>query len=221
MLEKPFKVALLVSIGVHSAVLAPWHSLDFDPVKKQETQIEVTYFKAEKTPKLEVPKEVIEVETKKEPKALVREPVEKKEPPKKEAPAKTPDIAREPRIEEDAMPAKKAIVRRGIRLESTPELEGNISYLSYSQSIREKIRRYLYGNYRGLMGEGEIAVNFVLKSNGVVRTLSVIPESSAPNRMLQNLCVRSIRQASPFKPFPRELDMSEISFKITVSFKAD
>ena len=210
MLDKPLKIALLISFGIHSAVLAPWSDLKFQKLKKPKTQIEVTYFEITEEPEVEISEKIEKIVPPK--KTVKKEPPEKEEIIEKKTPQ--PKI----QIEEKIVLEQKAISRRAIRLESTPDLEDNISYLSYSQLIRERIRQYLFRNYTESMGSGDVTASFVLRSNGALAGLRVI---SFPNARLRDLSARSIRQSSPFKPFPKELDLEEISFKITVSFKAD
>lgn len=221
MFDKSFKVALLISLSMHSVALAPWSAINITQQKKPQTDIEVTYFHIEKTLKPKIKKETFKtmVPAKKAVKLEV-EKITKKEPPaaKEEVPVKKALPVKEIQSEKISEIARKTISKKEIKLKSTPELEGNISYLSYSQLIREKIKQRLYRNYRESMGRGEIAVNFVLRSNGTLKALEVIKNRSTSNNNLHNLCIESIKRTSPFKPFPKELNFKEIAFTITVSF---
>ncbi len=217
--DKSFVIALLISTGIHSIFIAPWPDLEFQKMKKPETEIEVTYFKMTKLPeKIEVRQDVEKIVPSKEevPQPLKKEPREKPKTPEKIEVQKTKEPAPEPiSIAKPALPR-----RRSIRMESTPNLEDNISYLSYSQLVREKIRDYLYRNYKDFMGEGEVAVTFILTSNGTLKDVAILEGLSDSSRPLQNATLKSIKQASPFRAFPKELDLAQISFKITISFKS-
>jgi len=203
--------------------------MGFHLPKKPDTTIEVTYFT--------IPPEIQNVEIsdqrksraksrgeKKEKIAQSKKPVPKKEDPtiKKEKPIEKPPAPKE-------KPEEKAVIeeitpiptKRSIRLETTPELEGDVSYMSYSQLIRERIQYHLYRNYREGMGEGEVTINFILKSNGRLKYIAIIDKQSSPNIKLRRAAMKSIQQSSPFKPFPKELTVPEISFKVTISFKKD
>lgn len=213
MFDKPLKIALLVSLGMHSAIIAPWPNINLNLPKKPDTQIEVTYFKAEKLPE---EAEVSQEKEKIEPPPKPAEVQEKEEP----KPVERPAAREEPVVAKKTIPVTP-VPQKSIQMTSTPNLEGNISYLSYSQIVREEIRKHLYRNYREYMGKGDIALNFVLRSSGELAGVQVLKDTGAANRRLGELCLASIRQAAPFRPFPKELDLPEIAFTITISFKSD
>jgi len=73
-----------------------------------------------------------------------------------------------------------------------------------------KIRRCAYQNY-SRTETGEIYLSFVIGQDGSLRDLRLVEEKSTPNYYLRDIALRSIRAASPFPAFPKELDYPQLS----------
>jgi TonB family protein len=96
----------------------------------------------------------------------------------------------------------------------------NPSYISYYQIVREKIRRSAYQNYTH-NETGEVYVSFIISNDGYIKDVRLAEEKTKANDYLKNIALRSIRDASPFPNFPKELDYPQLSFNIIISFEIE
>jgi outer membrane biosynthesis protein TonB len=96
----------------------------------------------------------------------------------------------------------------------------NPSYISYYQIVREKIRRSAYQNY--MHNEtGEVYVTFIISNLGYIKDVRLIEEKTTADDYLKDIALRSIKDASPFPDFPKELDYPQLSFNIIISFEME
>ena len=107
---------------------------------------------------------------------------------------------------------------------SLPAIEmakiNNPSYISYYQIVREKIRRSAYQNYTH-NETGEVYISFIITNDGYIKDVRLAEEKTTANDYLKNIALRSIRDASPFPNFPKELDYPQLSFNIIISFEIE
>jgi TonB family protein len=96
----------------------------------------------------------------------------------------------------------------------------NASYISYYQIVREKIKRCAYQNYTS-QDTGEIYLSFVISADGNLAKAKVIEEKSSPSSYLQEIALKSIKDASVFPAFPSDLDYPELSFNVIISFEIE
>jgi len=219
--------AIAISTLVHITIIAAHiPSLDSLRLNKATHKIKVTYIKATQQHQA-LPQ-----------KNMAREPLVTRIPPKVIAENKSlleplqssknflkrsaglavkePNIIKPFAIKPDIIPVKKKI--------SLPPVDmakiSNPSYISYYQLIREKIRRCAYQNY-SRTETGEIYLSFVIGQDGSLRDLRLVEEKSTPNYYLRDIALRSIRAASPFPAFPKELDYPQLSFNVIISFEME
>ncbi len=96
----------------------------------------------------------------------------------------------------------------------------NPSYISYYQTVREKIRRCAYQNYN--RNEiGEVYISFIISNDGYIKSVRLINEKTTGNDYLKDTALRSVKDASPFPNFPKELDYPQLSFNIIISFEIE
>jgi TonB family protein len=96
----------------------------------------------------------------------------------------------------------------------------NSSYVSYYQIVREKIRRAAYDNY--IRTEtGEVYLSFIISSRGETSDVRLVEEKSSPSKYLREIASKSIADAAPFPPFPKELDYAQLSFNVIISFEIE
>jgi len=96
----------------------------------------------------------------------------------------------------------------------------NPSYISYYQIVREKIRRSAYQNYTH-NEIGEVYASFVITNDGYIKDVRLAEEKTMANIYLKNIALKSIKDASPFPNFPKELDYPQLSFNIIISFEIE
>jgi len=96
----------------------------------------------------------------------------------------------------------------------------NIKYVSYNENIRQKIRQqaYKYAENPDFQS-GEVYLTFVLGANGLLKDIKIIEEKTRANTFLRNVGLRSVREASPFASFPKDLSYPELTFNVVISFE--
>lgn len=111
------------------------------------------------------------------------------------------DIARPAFSRPDIIAIKKKI--------TLPEIDAikidNPSYISYYQIVREKIRRSAYQNY-SRNETGEVYLSFVISRDGYIRGINLVESRTNAGNYLKGIASRSMKEASPFPNFPKELD---------------
>ncbi|MDP2928124.1 MAG: energy transducer TonB [Candidatus Omnitrophota bacterium] len=129
---------------------------------------------------------------------------------------KPPDFAKPTFINSQVLAIKKKITLPTIEMAKID----NPSYISYYQIVREKIRRSAYQNYTH-NEIGEVYVSFVISNDGYIKDVRLVEERSAVNDYLRDIALRSVKDASPFPNFPKELDYPQLSFNIIISFEIE
>ena len=94
-------------------------------------------------------------------------------------------------------------------------------YGDYYKTVRERIVKKLKYNYSDYYRNGEVELYFVLNSNGSLKRIDVDTGRSTDDNRLIDVALLSIQQASPFPPFPKELDSAQLPFSLMISFRED
>ncbi len=232
-IDKPFQIAFLLSLIIHGAVLMQGKNFKFFPAGKKEKQVEIRYIKDAKEPlearatgsKETLPKKA-EPLLKLPPR--VRITADKRMPPppfveegstlnkKIGAPLQTPGIDKPAFAKPDVISLKKKVTLPAIGIEKI----NNPTYISYYQIVREKIKRAAYQNYKR-SDTGEVFLSFVISRDGYLKDTRLSDEKSSPDSYLREIALRSIKNASPFPDFPRELDYPQLSFNVVISFEME
>lgn len=207
------QIALLISLSVHAAVIFNSRVLPFIKPPEADKKTKVTYIKLKNLPKQEVrPKEVS---------------LAKRIPPpfididnvRKESNAAKPRDVQFPKPE--LIKPGVTALKKKIALPPVDMLKiDNPSYISYYQIVREKIRRSAYQNYTR-SETGEVYATFVISYDGDLKNARLVEERSSGSTYLKNIALSSVRSASPFPSFPKELDYPELSFNVVISFEIE
>lgn len=91
-------------------------------------------------------------------------------------------------------------------------------YTDYCKFIREKIRQKLENKNLPYYSPGDVNILFAVNSDGSLVDINIEERSTSDERLAQ-IAAHSIKEASPFPPFPEGLDLTRMSFGITISFK--
>jgi TonB family protein len=220
--NKRFLIAVIISLLVHYFVFVQRINFNVDflrPEKRRSKATELKY--VDKTPgKRELNKNIT---PKREPffKLPIKVTEDKRTPPPyMEGKSGPPDrLLSKPILGESDI----AGLKKKIDLPSTDiDLSkiNNPSYISYYQLVREKVRRASYQNYTRTE-TGEIYLSFVVSRDGSLKDVRLVAERSSQERYLEEIALRSIRDASPFPPFPKELDYPQLSFNVIISFEIE
>lgn len=226
--EKILQIALIASILVHATILFQNFNLfKQNTNKKNQENIEINYLKDKREIK-QRPK--INSQANSPAAQLPRNPKAKRlNPPafidtdkinifeKNQETTPSPAAFTKPNIiKSDIMAIKKKITMPPIGLDKIK----NPSYISYYQIVREKIKRAAYQNYMHTE-TGEVFMSFLISAEGYLGQVKIIEDKSSPNVYLRETALKSIKDASPFPNFPAELNYSELSFNVVISFEID
>lgn len=222
--DKVFQIMLLVSLIIHGVIFFQNPNLNFLPADKKDPKTELSYVRQPKDISLAL-------------KALVRdEPFLKLDqkivadnriPPPfinkqdffKKAltqPPKQADFAKPTLVNPDVISVKKKITLPPLDLDKID----NPSYISYYQVVREKIKRCAYQNYTR-QNTGEVYLSFIVSNDGFLKDLRLVEDKSSSDQYLREIAQRSLKDASPFPNFPKDLDYPSLSFNVVISFEIE
>lgn len=127
-----------------------------------------------------------------------------------------PSFIRPALIKPDIIAVKKKITLPPVDIDKS----NNPSYISYYQIVREKIKRAAYRNYTRIE-VGEVYLSFIISGDGYIREVRIVDEKSSPSPYLKQIALNSLKDASPFPNFPKDLDYPQLSFNVVISFEAE
>ena len=223
--DKVFQITLLISLAAHGVILLQNSSLNLFAAKKIEQKLEVSYIgnpqEAKPAPKTSP--------IKNEPplKISAKITADKTVPPpyidKEKIFFRSKEIISQKYVFEkpflirpDIIAVKKKITLPPIGIDKI----NNPVYISYYQIVREKIRRAAYQNYTR-SETGEVYLSFVIFTDGSLKEMQLVQEKSSADTYLRDIALRSIKEASPFPNFPKELDYPQLSFNVVISFEIE
>lgn len=224
--NRVFQIAFLISLITHGVILFQNSNLNLFPANKKEQKLEVSYVKTPQEAKTDLKTQNL---PKKEP--LLKLPskitVEKSTPPpfidkqnffkqNSESILSESIFSKPAFIKPDVITVKKKIDLPPIDIDKI----NNPSYIGYYQIVREKIRRAAYQNYTRTE-TGEVYLSFIISSDGYLREMRLKEEKSSSSSYLRGIALRSIKDASPFPNFPKELDYLQLSFNVIISFEIE
>ncbi|MBF0570406.1 MAG: hypothetical protein HQL12_00905 [Candidatus Omnitrophica bacterium] len=136
-----------------------------------------------------------------------------------------------------SMVKEKPILPFGMRYERKPEymrtmdLSHRISimpiqsekinnpvYAAYNEMVRDRIKERVYQNY-DRMEKGSVYLTFLLDEHGVLKAAKIIPEKTDASEHLQEIALRSLKEASPFPAFLKGMNLTEYPFNIQIQYQ--
>jgi outer membrane biosynthesis protein TonB len=226
--DKNFQFAFLLSLGLHGLAILPNPFSGLLPKPKKETNLQVKYLKpdliknpavktpissAKKEPFLSIPNKVVAKAKISPPPFVEREEVLKKIKPTR---VNNSQVTKPVMANNDVISIKKRITLPPVDLDKMD----NPTYISYYQLVREKIKRAAYQNY-SRADAGDVFISFVISEDGYLKNLLLQQEKSCSNNYLKEIAIRSVKDASPFPNFPKELDYPQLSFNVIISFEIE
>ena len=100
----------------------------------------------------------------------------------------------------------------------TSEKINNPVYAAYNEMVRERIKEKVYKNY-DKMEMGTVYLTFLLDNHGVLKDAQIIPEKTNASEHLQEISLRSLREASPFPVFLKGMSLWEYPFNIEIQYQ--
>ena len=222
--NRVFLTAILISAAVHGVILFQPSNLTLFSRGKQDKNVEISYLKApqEKETKSFTVKNPLLLRTAAKQKTQSSAPppyIDKVAMFRQDRDASglpRPSFSKPVLVSPDIIAVKKRIVIPPIDIKKI----NNPIYVSYYQTVREKIRHSAYNNF-AQAEEGEVYLTFTVSSDGYIRDIRLVEEKSSPNPYLRKVGFASIKQASPFPNFPKELDYPQLTFNVIISFEIE
>lgn len=213
--ERTFRFALIISLLIHTGVVLNPFGFKILSFKPKEQKIEINYFNLKSYPESLQERREIELKYNRTIKRKLPPPYVSRADIFKEN-IKSASLPKPILSKPDIISVKKIIQLKNIDMDKI----SNPIYINYYQIIREKIRRCAYKNYNR-SDTGEVYLTFVVLSDGSLSQLKVILEKSCNNTYLQEIAFKSIKDASPFPSFPKELNYPQLSFNVIISFETE
>jgi TonB family protein len=221
--DRAFRITLIISLVVHGAIIFGNPNFGFLPAKNKENpKLEIRYIETPETKALvkaaPLPKKegLLKIPAKIGVQKTIPQPFSSKENTfvkNNLSFFKQPSFNKPAFVKPDIIAIKKIISFPPIDLEKI----NNPTYISYYQIVRERIKRCAYQIYTG-KETGEVTVSFVISNDGFLVNMRLIEEKSAASAYLKKIAAKSIKDASPFPNFPKELDYPQLSFNLTFTF---
>ena len=227
-MDRPLYKFFLLSIFLHSLIFINFSHANIITPKKKIKKLEVTYLdlkedllllekslaNLKRTAKIEN----VLPEKKFKNQKINRESLENKKL------AKLPNL--DASVDKPQLKAQESRYLKDVALKvkkiNIPQLEENEEltpgFKNYYQLVRNKIKQVAYKKFIGY-DEGVIYVSFIIGANGNLKNLKIIEEESARSSYLIKVALQSIKQASPYPKFPKEIRLPELSFRVPISFE--
>lgn len=223
-----FGICLILSISAHLVLLLPWPSLHFHSRPKVPFQkMELTYLNKTKIAAapavmlapLAVPKASAPIEARLAPVSAAKpdtgkaaaENLTAKKDEQKPATETLPKKEAGPQIA--AGHAEKKNDPGGVIDIGTQK---GVVYEKYYLDVREKIRGVIEKNRKGLLRESEVCVKFIVERNGALKDLYLYKSNGADAGSLEELALKSIKEAAPFHPFSDKIKEVELQFNLPI-----
>ena len=222
--NRVFLTAILISAALHGVILFQPSNLILFSQGKQDKKVEISYLKATQ----EKDTRSFTIKNQLLPRVSAKQKTQSSAPPPyidkvaifrqgRDAPGlPRPSFSKPALVNPDIIAVKKKIVIPPIDIKKI----NNPIYVSYYQTVREKIRHCAYNNF-ARAEEGEVYLTFTVSSDGYIRDIRLVEEKSSPNPYLRKVGFASIKQASPFPNFPKELDYPQLTFNVIISFEIE
>jgi len=216
--DRVFRFALFISIIIHGTLFLNPLALKFFTSRSQEKKMEINYLKLQPTRyyKLEEEKKEINIKHTQltQIKKLQPPPFVKRDEIFKDSIKTT--LPKPVLPKPDIISVKKIIQLKPVEIEKI----NNPIYISYYQTIREKIRRCAYQNY-SRSDIGQVYLTFIVIADGNLGDVRINEEKTEANSYLKQIALKSIKDASPFPVFPKELDYPQLTFNVIISFEVE
>lgn len=216
--EDLFYLALLISLAVHLTVAGSSVIIKgkATPLAKKK-KIEVLYKSVKLDPQTKRKKEKAVEKTAKPEKitltdslssvALVKEHIQK--------PDSLKMYERSPeKVKSFNTTAKKAVYVPVVQSEKI----NNPNYANYYSLVRARIKQRAYFNYSDNY-IGEVYLTFILTNDGALKELQILENRTTAEQFLRTIGLKSVKEATPFPPFPKELNYPELTFNVVISFQ--
>lgn len=236
--QRPLLTAIIISIIVHGIILLQIPALRFASRQAKLGQVEITYIENKKAaarlagpagnkaglkgrqePLMKLPSVI----TASAPKVVVPSPfIDKQELFNEKRDVNSRQEGRiftKPALLKPDISAVKKKITLSPPQESLDKINSP-SYIGYFQLTRERVKRILYQRYT-YTEQGEVYLSFIVANDGSIKEIRVNEEKSSNSPYLREIAIASVKEASPFPAFPKDLEYPELSFNVIVSFEVE
>ncbi len=95
----------------------------------------------------------------------------------------------------------------------------NPAYAAYSEIVRSRIHESVYANYDP-REVGRVYLTFIVDKSGALRIYKIIADKTIASQHLQDIALKSLKQASPFPLFLKGMTLPEYTFNIEIQYQA-
>lgn len=218
--NKTLKWALFISLIAHSVIFFQLPRFYAVNARKNFTRVQVTY--------CQIKEKASNVSVSRTQPPIVKNPIVKENAPKiKQVSPDLNAFLSEPKKEAapkaaqvEKVPASKVTVSKNEEKKGNSKLSKNPVYLSYTQTLHQKIRQIALKNCPKEFRNGAVFVSFTIASNGELKEVKVVDDKSNAESPLKDIAKDSIREAAPYPVFPESFNQPEITFNVIISFEA-
>lgn len=210
--DKTFQVALFISALIHTALFfqAPPFEIEMN---KSLKQMEVTYQNIKNLPS------TVSLRDLQDKKYVDKIQVVKNVPKDISSLLKDNfDIKNFKLLNKPKISKVSSLEKRKVTPKLDSKMDNNPQYKNYYETIRENIKKEAYRNYTKYE-EGEVYLSFVISSEGLLLDINLFKEKSKASEFLQNIALRSVKNAAPYPKFPAELSYPKLTFNVIISFE--
>jgi TonB family protein len=227
LLNRTLQIAFFVSFTAHIVVVAQNPGNVFFPQASKAKKLEINYIKTTAKVNAQAPKKTVNPARESRLDLSSKMNLDKRNPPpfidrkvlsksSMQSMRKELSLDKPALVKPDIIAIKKKVTLPAVDLAKI----GNPSYISYYQIVREKIRRSAYQNYNR-SDTGEVYITFVISNAGYLDDVRLVEEKTRAADYLKEVALASVRNAAPFPKFPKELDYSQLSFNVVISFEVE
>lgn len=235
--DRVFIISLIISLLVHLIMLSSWKSFRFTKKKMTVSSpiLHIAYYKIkqeiEKIDQMKAKAGEIKTE-------LETEQIKPKRKSKSSKIKKNADKTKQEKIivkkedfqKKDSVGNKtkdnikidvkeKPVNLTSLNFDKVDSFSKKPAFIDYYRAIREKIKETAQALRPEFFNQGQVSLTFKLTCDGGLVRTKIIDEISSKDKLLREIALNSVSGASPFPPFPKELERTEIDFIITISFK--
>lgn len=226
-----FRICLIVSMTAHLAFFAPWTFLYFKPMPRASFQkVELTYFNKIKMSDIPVcpsgqkiaPSVMSKLSVSPEIKPaadVIKSGAGQSAGEKISAKKSEQDPIKEMPVKKEEKPqitAARAEKKNDNDNVIDIGAQKGVVYEKYYLDVREKIRGVIEKNRKELLKESEVCVKFIVERSGALKNIYLYKSSGVDAGGLENLAVKSIKEAAPFQPFIDKIKEDELQFNLPI-----
>jgi len=91
-------------------------------------------------------------------------------------------------------------------------------YVAYQNIVHDRLQEKVYEKHYDKMGDGSVYLTFLLNDQGVLVAAQIIQEKTSASAYLQEMAMKSLRDASPFPAFLKGMNLKEYSCDIEIQY---